>query len=89
MPDAQLLQGFASQLLDMKAVDDAARFWEYLPDNLAHGIRQVKRNLLDGVAISFVDTLQDGDNILRFCTRNDGNQGLFPCTGITVGHERV
>ena len=89
MPDAQLLHGFASQLLDMETVDDAARFGECRPDNLAHGIRQVKRDLLDGVAISFVDTLQDGDNILRFCACNDGNQGLFPCTGITVGHERV
>ena len=47
----------ASQLLDMKTVDDAARFWEYLPDNLAHGIRQVKRDLLDGVATFLVYTL--------------------------------
>ena len=57
MLDAQLLHGFAGQFLDMEAVDDAAGFGECRPDNLAHGIRQVKRDLFDSIATLLVYTL--------------------------------
>ena len=53
--------------------------FECRPDNLAHGLRQVKCNLLDGVAKLLANPLQDGDNVLRFCARDNGNQGSIPC----------
>ena len=59
------------------------------PHDLAHGVRQVKRDLLDGIAMLLVNPLQDGDYVLRFCTCNDGNQGLLPCMGVTVAYKRV
>lgn len=87
--DTQFLHGIASQFLDMEAVDDTACFRKCCPGNLAHGVRQVKRNLLDGVAALFVNPLQDSDNILRFCARNDGHQGLLTRVCLTVGNESV
>ena len=62
--DAQLLHGIAGQFLDMETVDDAACLGERRPDNLAHGIRQVERDLLDGVAALLANPLQDGNDIL-------------------------
>ncbi len=76
--DAQLLYGITSQFLDMEAVDDPAGFRECRTHDLAHGVRQVKRDLLDSIAMLLVNPLQDSDYVLRFCTCNDGNQGLLP-----------
>ena len=73
----------------MEAIDDTACFRERRPDNPTHGVRQVKRDLLDGVATLLSNPSQDGDNVLHFCARNDGDQGPLPCVRVTVGHERV
>src|SRR5574344_1522715 len=71
MLDAQFLNGVTSQFLNMESVNNTAGFGEGNPHNLTHGLRQVKRDFLHGIALMLINTLKHSYHVLRLCACND------------------
>ena len=64
MFDAQFLYGVTSQFLNMESVYNTAGSREHRPHNLTHGIRQVERDFLHGIALLLTNTLKYSYHVL-------------------------